>query len=85
MATKKLTQAQKIDLILEAVTILKSNVSELKTDMKVVKREVHDMSTVVLPDLINVAGNSRDRLEAVENHLAKQSPFTPFTTGAFAA
>lgn len=88
MSARNLTTNQKIDALYEMVTGLtqaqssmQKDISEMKSDIKIIKKEVHSLVTVV-PDALMMAAKSRDRLDDIDE---KKESFTPFTSGAFAA
>ncbi len=89
---------QKLDLLIKQVNKLsvgqalmqkdisniKSGVSTLKSDVKKIKVEVSDLIETSSKSLF-LAAQAKDRLDKIESHLATQSGFTPFTSGAFVA
>lgn len=68
----------------ESVSGMKKDITEMKSDLKVVKREVNSLIEMSSKSLLTAAQAS-DRLDKIETHLASKPGFTPFTSGAFVA
>ncbi|MEI8232750.1 MAG: hypothetical protein WCG44_03325 [bacterium] len=94
MTTKKLSTDQKVDLVLEKLSVLDGKVTTLDTKVTKLDEKVtllqnnqNDLIKTV-SEMAIVIGKTADRLEAhiqQSNHQDNSKSFTPFTSGAFVA